>query len=191
MEIIDYNKYENYIRVGNSSSSLKQFPTPSTLTITLHDLDKDAYTDLKGKTHRNRVRHDVYDIQLGYSVLSDADLAYILNAISNAWVYIEIPDAKQVTHTTNQSGYWKLIGKTDGATYWYNSSSGTIYNNSSSSSGVDQNLSNYNQVVTPVRTVHKVYASDKEFDTYRVIRNTTANKWETVHQAFSVTFIEE
>ncbi len=190
MEIIDYNKYENYIRVGNSAASLKDFPTPSTLTITLHDVDKDAYTDLKGKTHRNRVRHDVYDIQLGYSVLSDADLAFILNAISNQWIYIEVPDAKQVTHTTNGSGYWKLIGKTDGATYWYNKNNGTIYNNSSSTTGVSQDINDYTQVVTPVRTVHKVYASDKAFDTYRIAKNSN-NQWETVHQAFSVTLVEE
>lgn len=94
MEAIDYNKYENYIRVGNSPSSLADFPTPSTLGITLHDVDKDAFTDLQGYTHRNRVRHDVYDIQLGYNILSDADLAFILNAISNEWIYIELKDLK-------------------------------------------------------------------------------------------------
>ena len=94
MEAIDYNKYENYIRVGNSPSTLQDFPTPSTLGVTLHDVDKDAFTDLQGYTHRNRVRHDVYDIKLGYNVLSDADLAFILNAISNEWIYIELKDLK-------------------------------------------------------------------------------------------------
>ena len=94
MEAVNYNKYENYIRVGNSPSSLADFPTPSTLGITLHDVDKDAFTDLQGYTHRNRVRHDVYDIQLGYNVLSDEDLAFILNAISNEWIYIELKDLK-------------------------------------------------------------------------------------------------
>ena len=94
MEAIDYNKYENYIRVGNSPSTLQDFPTPSTLGVTLHDVDKDAFTDLEGYTHRNRVRHDVYDIQLGYNVLSDVDLAFILNAISNEWIYIELKDLK-------------------------------------------------------------------------------------------------
>jgi len=136
MEVINFNKNEDYIRVGSSPSNLADFPTPSTLAITLHDLDKDAYTDLKGKTHRNRVRHDVYDIQLGYSVLSDADLAFILNAISPTWFYIELPNLK-----------------------------------------------------TQGRTVHKVYASDKEVDTYRVFK--VGNNWKTVHQAFSVTLIEE
>lgn len=94
MEVIDFNKYENYIRVGNTPGSLANFPTPSTLGITLHDVDKDAFTDLRGYTHRNRVRHDVYDIQLGYNILSDADQAFILNALSNEWVYIELKDLK-------------------------------------------------------------------------------------------------
>lgn len=94
MEAINYNKYENYIRVGNSPNALSDFPTPSTLGVTLHDVDKDAFTDLEGYTHRNRVRHDVYDIQLGYNILSDADLAFILNAISNEWIYIELKDLK-------------------------------------------------------------------------------------------------
>lgn len=137
MEITDYNKYENYIRVGNSPSSLADFPTPSTLAITLHDVDKDAFTDLQGYTHRNRVRHDVYDIQIGYNVLSDADLAFILNAISNQWIYIELKDLK-----------------------------------------------------TQQRSVHKVYASDKAKDTYRIIKDEN-NNWHTVHQAFSVTLVEE
>ena len=94
MEVIDYAKYENYIKVGNSSNSLQNFPTPSSIGITLHDVDKDPFTDLQGYTHRNRVRHDVYDIELGYSALSDNDLAYILNAISNQWVYIQLIDKK-------------------------------------------------------------------------------------------------
>ena len=102
MEAVNYNKYENYIRVGNSPSSLADFPTPSTLGITLHDVDKDAFTDLQGYTHRNRVRHDVYDIQLGYNVLSDEDLAFILNAISNEWVYIELKDLKTQQRTVHK-----------------------------------------------------------------------------------------
>lgn len=102
MEITNYNKYENYIRVGNSPSSLADFPTPSTLNITLHDVDKDAYTDLQGYTHRNRVRHDVYDIQIGYNVLSDEDEAFILNALSNEWVYIELKDKKTLQRSVHK-----------------------------------------------------------------------------------------
>ena len=137
MEVIDYNKYENYIKVGNTAGSLQDFPTPSSIGITLHDVDKDAFTDLQGYTHRNRVRHDVYDIELGYSVLSDNDLAYILNAISNEWVYIELIDKK-----------------------------------------------------TKTRTTHKVYASDKQFNTFRVVKDSN-NNWRTIEQAFTVSLVEE
>lgn len=137
MEVIDYNKYENYIKIGNSPSSLQNFPTPSSIGVTLHDVDKDAFTDLQGYTHRNRVRHDVYDIELGYNILSDNDLAFILNAISNEWVYIELTDKK-----------------------------------------------------TKTRTTHKVYASDKKFNTFRVVKDSN-NNWRTLEEAFTVTLVEE
>lgn len=147
MQVIDFSKYENYIRVGHngvdlgnhtySCSDLQDFPTPSTLGVTLHDVDKDPFTDLEGYTHRNRVRHDVYDIEIGYSILSDNDLAYILNRISPEWIYMELIDKK-----------------------------------------------------TLQRSVHKVYASDKNFNAFRVVKDTN-NNWRTLEQAFSVSFVEE
>lgn len=200
MQVIDFSKYENYIRVGHNGtdtgnhtytcSDLQNFPTPSTIGVTLHDVDKDPFTDLDGYTHRNRVRHDVYDIEIGYSVLSDNDLAYILNRISPEWIYIELIDKKQRTHTVDNNGYWKLEGKTDGATYWFNTTNGTIYNASYSTTGVSQDFNNYTQVTVPVRTVHKVYASDKNFNAFRVVKDTN-NNWRTLEQAFSVSFVEE
>ena len=73
---MDFNKYESYIRVGHTATEnkdgsytctdLEDFPTPQDLGRILHDVDKDAYTDLRGYTHRNRVRHDVEDIALSY-----------------------------------------------------------------------------------------------------------------------------
>ena len=137
MQVVNYAKYENYIRVGNSPSSLQNFPTPSSLGVTLHDVDKDAFTDLKGYTHRNRIRHDVYDIELGYSILSDNDLAYILNAISPQWFYVELTDKK-----------------------------------------------------TKQRSVHKMYASDKKFNAFRVVKDNN-NQWRTIEEAFTVSFVEE
>lgn len=101
---MDFNKYEKYIRIGHtatknadgsySCSDLQDFPTPSMLGRTLHDVDKDAYTDLKGYTHRNRVRHDVEDIAITYYTLSPNDEQYILNRISPVWVYVELTDKK-------------------------------------------------------------------------------------------------
>lgn len=189
MQIIDYNKYENYIKVGNDENDLNSFPTPSSIGYALYDVDKDAFTDLQGYTHRNRVRHDVIGYELGYNVLSDADLAFILNAISNQWIYIELTDKKQVNHTTDENDYWKLIGKGDEATYWYDTETGTIYDNTYSTTGVSQDINDYSQEVTPVRTVHKVYASDKKFNSFRIIHDESG--YHEIHDSFTVTLTEE
>lgn len=142
----DYNKYENYIRIGHNGSGskgnytcsdLQPFPTPSNgFKRKLHDVDVDAYTDLKGYTHRNRVRHDVEDITLSYSILSPADEAYILNRISPTWVYVELIDKK-----------------------------------------------------TRQKKVHKMYASDKEWDVYHVVYKN--GEWVEVATQFSFSLVEE
>lgn len=136
-EKYNYNKYENYIRVGNDANSLADFPTPSSIGYLLADVDKDPFTDLQGYTHRNRVRHDVLSLEIGYSVLSDEDLQFILNAISNVWIYVEIKDKK-----------------------------------------------------TLQRSVHKMYASDKKFNAFRVWKDDN-NNWQEEEQDFTVTLVEE
>ena len=92
----NFNKYESYIRIGHKSdgSDLADFPTPSSIGRGLRDVDLDAFTDLRGYTQRNRVRHDVEQITLGYNVLSPEDESYILNRISPVWVYVELTDKK-------------------------------------------------------------------------------------------------
>lgn len=112
METIDYNKYESYIRVGHtgtknqdgtySCSDLADFPTPTSITRTLHDVDVDAYTDLRGYTHRNRVRHDVEEIEMTWDFTSDDDQYFILNKISPAWIYIELIDKKTGTRKVHK-----------------------------------------------------------------------------------------
>ena len=92
MQVVNYGKYENYIKVGSSVNNLANLPTPSSVGYTLADVDKDPFTDLQGYTHRNRVRHDVLSLQLGWNVLSENDIAYILNAISPVWIYVQIKD---------------------------------------------------------------------------------------------------
>ena len=136
-ENMDFNKYENIIRVGNSPSNLSSFPTPSSIGYLLADVDKDPFTDLQGYTHRNRVRHDVLSLELGYSVLSEDDLAFILNAISNVWVYVEVTEKK-----------------------------------------------------SKARNVYKMYASDKQFNTFRFIKDEN-NVYHEFHQDFSVTLVQE
>ena len=131
-----YGKYEVYIRVGSSPSSLQEFPTPSEFKRTLSDVDKDPYTDLKGYTHRNRVRHDVENFTLSYNVLDSKDMRYILNAISPVWFYCEITDLK-----------------------------------------------------TGSKSTHKMYASDKQWNTFRVEKDTN-NNWVETETAFTVSFVE-
>lgn len=145
--IIDYAKYENYIRIGHNGTEistgvytcddLEDFPTPSSLKRKLHDEDKDAFTDLAGYTHRNRVRSEVEDLSLTYNVLSDNDESYILERLKPEWIYVE------------------LINKR-----------------------------------TKQKEVHKMYASDKEWDTFTVWKDEN-NEWHTEDVAFSFSLIEE
>lgn len=132
-----YRKNETYIRVGPTQNNLSDFPTPSEFKRTLSDVDKDPFTDLKGYTHRNRVRHDVEHFTLTYYILSDEDLQYILNAISPVWFYCEVTNLK-----------------------------------------------------TGNKTIHKMYASDKQWDTYKVEKDNN-NNWVETTAAFTVTFVEQ
>lgn len=134
---MQYGKYETYIRVGSSLNNLQPFPTPSEFQRTLSDVDKDPYTDLKGYTHRNRVRHDVENFTLIYNVLGDEDLEYILNAISPVWFYCEVTNLK-----------------------------------------------------TGAKSTHKMYASDKKWNTYRVEKDQN-NNWVEKETAFTVSFVEQ
>ena len=85
-----YGKYENYIRVGSSASSLSSLPTPTSVGYTFSDVDKDAYTDLQGYTQRNRVRHDVLQLEFSWETLGEDDVANILNLLGNVWTYVEV-----------------------------------------------------------------------------------------------------
>lgn len=134
---MNYNKYENYIRVGSTASSLSSFPTPSSVGYSLKDVDKDPFTDLKGYTQRNRVRHDVLQLELGYNVLSEDDIAFILNTIGPQWIYVEVKDKK-----------------------------------------------------TKRRSVHKMYASDKDFNVFKVIPDSNGN-FNEILQEFTVTLTEQ
>ena len=147
MIVMNYNKYESYIRIGHTATQdssgnwictdLADFPTPSGFGRALHDVDVDAYTDLEGYTQRNRVRHDVEDVALSYSILSDEDEAYILNRISPDWIYVELMDKK-----------------------------------------------------TRQKKVHRMYASDKEWDTFRIFIDEN-NIWHTEDIEFGFSLVEQ
>ena len=135
----DFNKYESYIRIGHKEdgSDLADFPTPSSVNRGLRDVDLDAYTDLRGYTQRNRIRHDVEQITLGYAVLSPDDESYILNRISPVWVYVELTDKK-----------------------------------------------------TKKKKIHKMYASDKEWNVKWAMQNEDGS-WYEQDIEFSVTLTEQ
>lgn len=137
---IDFNKYESYIRVGHQAngSDLANFPTPSEVGRSLKDVDLDAYTDLRGYTQRNRVRHDVEQITLTWNVLSPTDESYILNRISPQWIYVELTDKK-----------------------------------------------------TGTKALHKMYASDKNWNVHKVQYDTTSQTWYEQDIQFQVTLTEQ
>ena len=50
-----------------------------------NDVDLDAYTNLKGKTVRNRVRHDVKTLDFNITMMSGAELKLLLEMRSPVW----------------------------------------------------------------------------------------------------------
>ena len=132
-----YGKYENYIRVGEVGGTLYDLPTPSSVSYSFKDVDKDPFTDLQGYTQRNRVRHDVLQITFVWDTLGEDDIQYILNKVGSQWIDLECLDK----HTKQKHRY-------------------------------------------------KVYASDKDFDTWRAWKDNN-NQWHDVLTALTITFTEQ
>ena len=145
---INNTKYSSAIRISHSATGShgnynvreqdwQEVPVPTAFNRKLHDVDVNAFTDISGFTHRNRVRHDVEDIELGYAVLNDADEKVLLNLISPTWIYVELIDKK-----------------------------------------------------TGQKKVHKMYASDKEWNVYHMYQDAN-NTWHEVSTDFSFSLVEE
>lgn len=146
--IINNTRYEPYIRISHyatgefpnyivKETDWQNFPMPTSMTRRLHDVDVDAFTDLEGFTHRNRVREDVEDFDVGFAVLNDDDEANLLNMIAPEWFYVELINKK-----------------------------------------------------TKQKSVHKMYASDRQWDVYHVWKDSNGD-WVEANEAFSVSFVEE
>lgn len=134
MNNVDY--LENYIRVSHRASGSYgnytvaagdwiNFPTPSEMPYTLNDVDKDPFTDLKGFTHRNRVRVDVLTFDLNYKYLNEDTQAYVLQTIEPEWFYVEIINPKTKTKQikkvyASSKGTNVRIAKKDGNGNYYN-----------------------------------------------------------------------
>lgn len=201
--IKNYAKYEDYIRIGHTATEsvgenneriytctdLEDFPTPSSMSPTYHDVDLDPFTDLEGYTSRNRVRSDVNDYELGWNYLSDDDLAYILTRIKPQWIYVELIDKHKRDDVTDTNGYIKYINNNQNDTYWYDKNNNVLYdNNYNVISNFD--LINYTKITKPIKKVHKMYASDKSFDTTFAWIDED-NNWHEEHQALSFSLVEE
>ena len=201
--IKNYAKYEDYIRIGHTATEsvgenneriynctdLEDFPTPSSMSPTYHDVDVDPVTDLEGYTSRNRVRSDVNDYELGWNYLSDDDLAYILTRIKPQWIYVELIDKHKRDDVTDTNGYIKYINNNQNDTCWYDKNNNVLYdNNYNVISNFD--LINYTKITKPIKKVHKMYASDKSFDTTFAWIDED-NNWHEEHQALSFSLVEE
>ena len=87
----EYNKM--YFRPWGSSGSFTEFPYEvngvSTLPeheVSANDVDLDAYTNTKGKTIRNRVRHDVAAIDFDVETMTGAELHNVFTRFTNVWL---------------------------------------------------------------------------------------------------------
>ena len=121
---------QNYIRIGHTAtgsygnyvcSDLQDFPTPSALNYSHNDVDKDPFTDLKGFTHRNRVRIDVLTLELEYSYLEPEVEKYLLERISPEWFYVEFINPKtnkrevhKMYASSKTSGVFRVVQDEDG-----------------------------------------------------------------------------
>lgn len=150
MQTINNTKYDSCIRISHDPNwsgeygsyeidpdSWVDMPVPTALNRRLHDVDVDAFTDLLGFTHRNRVRNDVEDFDLGYAVLNDTDEQTLLNLIQPEWIFVELVDKK-----------------------------------------------------TGQKAIHKMYASDKQWNVYHLYKDENQN-WHEVNTEFSFSLVEE
>lgn len=66
-----------------------------------NDVDLDAYTNLKGKTVRNRVRHDVKTLDFNIPSMTGAELKQLLDMRSPVWFQCSFFDESE----------WKMVTK--------------------------------------------------------------------------------
>ena len=66
-----------------------------------NDVDLDAYTNLKGKTVRNRVRHDVKTLDFNIPTMTGAELKKLLDMRNPVWFQCTFFDESE----------WKIVTK--------------------------------------------------------------------------------
>lgn len=61
------------------------FPFTSVHDGALNDVDKDDYTNLKGKAVRNRIRHDVNTLDFNIPIMTGSEFHTLMNLRSPKW----------------------------------------------------------------------------------------------------------
>lgn len=90
-EGVEYDRM--YFKKWNSSGNYQRFPykiggvdTLPMHDVAANDVDLDAYTNTKGKTIRNRVRHDVASIDFDVSTMTGKELHELLTRTTDVWL---------------------------------------------------------------------------------------------------------
>lgn len=87
----EYDKM--YFRPWGSNGAFQEFPylVNGTSTLPEHDMgandvDLDAYTNTKGKTIRNRVRHDVATVDFDIETMYGSELKEVFERFGKVWL---------------------------------------------------------------------------------------------------------
>lgn len=89
---MQYEYDKMYLRKWGSSGAYNEFPyeiagvnTLPEHDVSANDVDLDSYTNTKGKTIRNRVRHDVASVDFNVPTMSGTELHNLLEYTKDAW----------------------------------------------------------------------------------------------------------
>lgn len=124
---MNYEYDKMYFRPWGSDGAFQEFPytvnSVSTLPehdVSANDVDLDAYTNTKGRTIRNRVRHDVASVDFDIPTMSGAELKEVFTRFSNVWlecIFFYEPEWDFVSKKMYRSGTVKfhkyMIDKTN------------------------------------------------------------------------------
>ncbi len=88
-----YSRTKIYIRSWGSSGSYSEFPyqiagvnTLPEFDATQNDVDKDSYTNTKGRTVRNRVRSNVKTLEFNVPIMTGSELHSLFSITQAAWL---------------------------------------------------------------------------------------------------------
>ena len=115
-EGVEYDRM--YFRKWGSSGHYQRFPYSISNVnslpeheVSANDVDLDAYTNTKGKTIRNRVRHDVASIDFSVPTMTGEELHNLFQRTTNEWLdcyFFYEPSWNFVSKKMYRSGTVKL-----------------------------------------------------------------------------------